>query len=151
MNPTDAEKTLPCGMQVAGFYKGTFQFEKKPADRDTSDVRFTLKDANDKVMFQNAWQPLLAIIQEKRKLSPLDAKICYYDIVAAPTPENSSFFTLNEKHKVFFRPAAAVAKQEDPSGKKHCHGHTWLAVYLQTCGRPHAPKLFGEFLGKCED
>lgn len=131
VNPTDAEKALPSGLQVAGFYKGQFLFEKKAEDRLETDVPFAPKDAGDTVLLNQKPESIGNILAAKRQQAPLDAQVVYFDVVDAPTASDSSFFTLKQKYQVLFRSAEAPIKSEDASGKK-----TVPANHLAGCIKP---------------
>ena len=112
-NDTDAEKTLSAHSQLAGYFKG--QFKQSPDEPSEQDLLFDLSDAHSEVVFGNKVLTLKELMEEKRKVSPLTAVVCYHDLVDAPTAEDSKFFRLTKKYNIAFAPEATPPPKEEAS------------------------------------
>ena len=98
---------------MAGYFKGQFkQFKDEPSEQD---LVFDLSDAHTEVVFGNKVLTLKDVMEEKRKVSPLTALVCYHDLVDAPTPEDSKFFRLTKKYSIAFVPEATPPPKEEAS------------------------------------
>ena len=76
------------------------------------DCTFKLTDAGEQVFIDGKLLTLSAVVAQKRAISPLSVSICYHEIKESPKPDDASWFTLEQKHTVFFQVADLPSKKE---------------------------------------
>ncbi len=80
---------------------------------------FTLQDTNSMVIFNSEYVPLGDVIHTKRETAPDEAVVVYHDLVDAPRGGCPGFFSLTQRHKVWWHAESLPAEQEGPH-KQSC-------------------------------
>ena len=97
--------------------KGSVDNDREAVNLDpATDIAFNPIDYNDLVLLNNKVVSLGSIIEARQKDNPASAKLCYHEIIAAPTAQCPAFFELKQVHCVFARIMAVKleATQENP-------------------------------------
>lgn len=133
VNRSDKLVTLDKNTVVAGFYKGKW-WHKKPTDSQepaSSDILFSLQDADSLVQIQARAHTLGACVQERRKVQP-DCTVAYHDLVDSPLPNNPTFFKCKLNHSIYWGvlpiPAESKACTKDEDGKFSVPSHHLAGV-----------------------
>ena len=122
--------TIPAGTTIAGYFKGGFHMKgssksKNKKDDDEVEVRETdcvyeLRDANTQVLFEGKVTTVGKLVAQKRALTPLSVNVCYYELIEQPLPGEATFFKLNQKSLVLFRPETAPVPEDKKGPDGSC-------------------------------
>ena len=60
------------------------------------------------------------LVAQKRALTPLSVNVCYYELIEQPLPGEATFFKLNQKSLVLFRPETAPVPEDKKGPDGSC-------------------------------
>ncbi len=103
-NTSDDDVVLPAGTIICGFWKGKWEFLKEDSDRGIldTDIQFVVVDYTSLVMMGDRMRTCGSLLDEHvMKKNPTTPTIAY-DLVDAPTPAITSFFTVKTRIACYF-------------------------------------------------
>ncbi len=100
-NESPDEVVLHENLYIAGFPTKNAKFDKKATSADLS-LPFNLTDQDTEVISGTVLTTISALIEEKRKTDPRNAKVCFHVMAEEPSAGRPGNFSLKSRQELFF-------------------------------------------------
>ena len=106
----DGVATITHGSMLVGYNKGKWQHN---CSGDTKEIRYTLQNSSDSVIFNGHLTSLGTLVSAKRLTAEADvARCCYHELVEDPKDDDKSAFYLRSTQEIFYVVTDVPVKRE---------------------------------------
>ncbi len=125
-NETPDEVVLYENLHIAGFPTKNAKFDKKATSPDLS-IPFTLTDQDTEVISGTVLTTVSALIEEKRKTDPRNAKVCFHVMAEEPSAGRPGNFSLKCRQELFFNQSELMNLSVTPAAAEPDEGQPTLS------------------------